>query len=189
MDKTRRRYVLLAVMSAVALPCAMAACSANDASTTEATPPRVIKESGPTEAAGSTGSGKVALPNATPHSRPEAPDKAESSQSVSASETPFIARLRKPMAVTSMLAFAKVGIVGDCLVADFGSGSLATLVLPPQADIEGPNRAPTAIRINLTRIRLGIDQSIPGGGGSVRASDLVMPIPSYCPGNLFIIGG
>lgn len=115
--------------------------------------------------------------------------KSKASSTPTLPQSPFIARLRKPMAVTSMRVSARVLVVDNCLIADFDSGGRATLVLPPQARVEGSTRKLTAIRINSTRIPLGGDQALPGGGANVRARDLVSPVPARCPNTLFVIGG
>lgn len=166
------------------------ACSPHVTSDTPASVPEGNDEHPSQKTMGHAGPKPASIEPTIPVSRPIASPVPTGQPWTSISEKmPFIARLKTPLAVTSMTVSAHVNIIDNCLVADFGSHGRATLVLPPRALIEGSRSNPTAIIINRDRIKLGFDQILPGGSANVSVDDLIMPIPNNCPDNLFVIGG
>ena len=100
----------------------------------------------------------------------------------------FVARLRRPMAVTSMATSGTVKADNGCLVVSIDN-VVISLVLPPGARLKGPEKSPTSIELNGKTIAIGQTAIIPGGGAQLLDSDLIRPIPKNCPSNYFIIGG
>jgi hypothetical protein len=101
---------------------------------------------------------------------------------------PFLATLRKPIAVISLLSAGRLEIVEGCVTALHG-GKSYTAVFPPGARLVHDGAAWSAVRYQGRSLAIGPAVGLPGGGARVARTNLARPIPAACPRALFVIGG
>jgi hypothetical protein len=101
---------------------------------------------------------------------------------------PFLATLKRPVAVISMLSAGRLEIVDGCITALHG-GKSYTAVFPPGARLVREAGTWSAVRYQVRNLGIGRDVGLPGGGARVASSNLARPIPARCPRQVFVIGG
>lgn len=97
--------------------------------------------------------------------------------------TPYIARLRQPVAVVNIANPGRLSVRNGCLVVEVG-GQTHTAVFNGPASISG-----SAVRFEGKSLPL--DRTTPIPGGRLNPSDFALraPAPSGCPSSYFGIGG
>ena len=101
---------------------------------------------------------------------------------------PFLATLKRPVAVISMLSAGRLEIVDGCVTA-LHRGRSHTAIFPPGARLVRDGGTWTEVRYEGRSLAIGREVGLPGGGARVASSNLARPIPARCPREVFVIGG
>lgn len=116
-------------------------------------------------------------------------DDMSAGESGGSASTPFIAESRTVIQVINKLSPGRLEVVEGCLTVAVSGRERATAVFSP--GVKPQFRGQDMVAVSFEGHMLPLDQEAPIPGGVIRltSTDLVKPLPPYCPKTLFGLGG